>query len=268
MTNVFDFVDDNIVRDIFLMCPESVQSLAEISLRFMRIIYANPILGMIRMVGWNQRVAYHFAEHGNLEGLKYVKEHGGVISGNTLPVASRSGNLEVLKYVVENISLGETLWDPMPSVLQSGNMDCVRYLWNLLHDNKFGEFSIINCSIYATQSNNLECLKFVLSNGAELNVGCLQFPIKNENFDMFRYVVNRDNALEAFILTSTFGKLEFMKFVYEKFRTCNQDAIMVAIKNGHFNCALYAIEHGSPIPRDFKMWMDFMSSHGSSLSLM
>jgi hypothetical protein len=198
-----------------------------------------------------------------LDGLKYAHQHGCYLGGNSASAAAESGNIACLKYIIENIPFRGS--DILLMALTSGNMECVRYVWEQCDVSECVSDHLNLLASYAVMGGNLDCLEFAINTGSELNDTCIYNAVYGNHFECFKYLVEHFDAQKAYVVASEHGNLEFMQYAFDSAQVCDSDAIAKAIKNGHYDCALYAIECGSLIPDEYAKLLDFVRLYPGAL---
>jgi len=255
-------IDDNSLQEIFLECPERVEEMAVMNMKFRSIILSHPILRIILEVGWCYEACCRFADLGILDGLKYVQQHGLNLNSAVVIAAARGGHIDCLKYILENIIQSAYWFDAFSTLgeaLKSGHLECAHYVWKNYCPEVVDAYIIDSLSNDAVVGGNVKCLAFVVDViGAQMNDGCIYSAVHDDNYECYKYLVEHFDDEQSYIVAAECGKLDFMKCAFDLTHVCHSEAVARAIKNKHYDCALYAIKHGSLIPEKYIRWMEFM----------
>lgn len=186
-------------------------------------------------------IFYSVAKGGNIECIKYCKEHEFKWSEIIGIYLARSGNLESLKYAIEDGCTYNKNYICCYAA-RAKTSDCLKYLhfekkclWNKYTCEEASQFySIINSNNfnssligYSWTAKSLECLKFLHENNCPWDESVIYSASKNGNFECMKYAHKNGLKLNDEHLCNSIYSVNFTK--------CNLSSLQ---------CVKYCYNHG------------------------
>ena len=141
------------------------------------------------------------AKKGNLEAVKFLVEHGGIVHAwhnLTLRSASGKGHLEIVKFLVEqgaDIHANED--EPLRAASRSGHLEVVKYLMELGANVHANEDEALRG---ASERGHLKMVKFLVEHGADVHAkkdAAIRLAKRNGHLQIIRYLENVKSAVKS-----------------------------------------------------------------------
>lgn len=176
---------------------------------------------------WDRPI-YYAAEHGHLDRVKYLIEHGADVDGslNILGAAVRGGDPDIVKLLLaHNIDIVNTHGGVALNVaVERGNLELAKILIEHGADIHFANDTVM-CT--AVSANKYPMVKFLLEQGLDIHAGndaALREAIREEHFELAMILVNNHGAnihaeggeQTPLRLAARTGDYEFVKFLLDR----------------------------------------------------
>ena len=198
--------------------------------------------------------------NGHLECLKFLMENGWekidglinyTINKSTL---SEEVRLEIIKYLhsigCEFINI-TGITNSCTLAVNYGLFDCLKFI----HTNGCELNTETAC--IACKFGNLKCLKYIHENGIQLSNEMLKLSIINGNLDCLKYCHENGVKLENqhCLIAAEKGRLNCLEYCHQNGCKINEDILDKALQNEHFDCVEYALNNGAKGPDNIDVLM-------------
>ena len=191
----------------------------------------------------------------NLELLIYSLKYNFITNDEALILASEYIKINVIKYLVKNGATTNSHFKNNEALKLAYENGCLEIATILVKNSFFT--SNHEALIQASQYGNIEAVKYLVENGADVHADddkALIFASKNGNIEVVKYLVeygsdihaNNDEALEQ---ASYFGHLDVVQYLVEHGADihANDDyALYYALQYGHTDVVTFLREKSGP----------------------
>jgi hypothetical protein len=188
------------------------------------------------------------AKCGSSDVLKLIHEAGCMLSSSVCDAAAKSGDPDTLRYALDHT--GPNSWDAaMDSVMASGNLDCVRVMYDKGYQLYRSAKPLLHPAVIAVKHGELEILRFVVNCSGPPRAELLsrRTAVKG-GVEMLKYVrelgcVFDTETTEAAALR---GDLEALRYAHTCGAPWDVRTLAAAVRGDSLACLEYAHTHGCP----------------------
>jgi ankyrin repeat protein len=195
------------------------------------------------------------ARFGNIEIVKFLKDHGAVISFNTdsaLVWASLNGHLNIVKYLVKNGAIiNADNNNALKAASENGHLEVVEYLI-LMNSDLFSELD--DALLCASTSGHLNVVKCLLQFGANPNY--TNATSKSKHMDLIKNLYKIEISSDSLLLACSNGHLDVVMCLIENGAKLSSTRfeLQVAYENKHSKIVNYLVKKFSNVkdPRNLR----------------
>lgn len=190
-----------------------------------------------------------FLQHCDIRVLQYIVDSGCVVDEAEECAAAYAGNLDCLKFVYDTYRRDQLDLPKGPKLCgvaaAKGNLEVLKFA----HENGY-EFDVWTCA-EAAANGHLSCLKFAHETGCPWDVKTMHGAAVKGHLDCLAYACERGCSWYPFFLGTTAdvaaaGQLECLKYLHEHGCLWHKKTLCRALRNGKWDCAIYALLHDAP----------------------
>jgi ankyrin repeat protein len=180
------------------------------------------------------------ARLGELDIMKYLVDHGALISEKVSSAATEEGHLHCLQFIYE---MGGPWCEHAVTVAATyGHVHCLRYLLN------HGCVVTNQTCLKAAQYGHFECLKCAFEHGAWISNQLLKYAAEGGSLDCLRYAHEQQGCElyhELIIIATKKGSLPCVQYLHMSgIELSDYRIAQLATETGYLNILKYAVENG------------------------
>lgn len=158
-------------------------------------------------------------------------------------VAYLLGNLEIIRFLYQQEGL-EMVEQCASICAQHGYADCLQFYLSRIG------FLPEGLERFAIEHGHLDCFKIVLSAGVPLTSSAAGWAIQFGNVTCLNYCLENGITPDSNFCTlaASEGSTACLKYLHEVAGCAlTNEVCTIAVRAGHFECLVYAMEHGCPV---------------------
>ena len=206
---------------------------------------------------------------GNIQGLRYLYEHGHPLSDKLCELAIMRRHLDCLQFACDNGcvlqphvgELAATTGDldllryvhqkgcpltilALQDAIEFGHLDCLKYI----HENGMEIVWESDLCSYAAKYGQVKCLQYLHENGCPWNALTCVYAAMYGRLDCLQYAHEHGApwGVNTCLSAAMYGRLDCLQYAHEHGAPWGVNICLSAACHGHLDCLKYAHENGCP----------------------